>query len=283
MKSNIQAVLNSLNFKPKKHLGQNFLIDKQILDKIIRCADLSENDSILEIGPGIGVLTSQLLNSNAEVYGIEIDEKLSSYLLEKFEKYENFHLIQADILEVKLPEYTKVVSNIPFSITGPIFENVFFKANPVPGILTIEKKIADRIFYEDNYKNFSRITVSVNSFLNPVKKIDVPQSAFYPPPKIPICLVKLEPRKNIDSFLKVSETRMFYLDLIAGIMPYKNKKMSNAITYYSKTSALQPKMTKKSIKILLKNHKVQDKKIFMYSIADFIVLAKILYEKKGKR
>lgn len=277
MKLKIQNILRKLNFDPKKQLGQNFLVDDQLLEKIIDFSKIAQNDRILEIGPGLGILTERLIQSAAYVYAVEIDDILISYLQKKFSNYENFKLIHGDILKIPLPDYNKVVSNIPYSITGPIFEKVFFRSTPVPGILTIEKSLADRIFYTDQYKNFSRITVTVNSFLKPVDRLEVSKSSFYPTPKIPISLIKLKPRANINPFLKISESQNFYLDFIAGIMPYKNKKMSNAITYYSKTRSPGEELTKKSVKALLRDQKIDDKKVFMYSIKDFISLAKKLY------
>ncbi|MFO8017473.1 MAG: 16S rRNA (adenine(1518)-N(6)/adenine(1519)-N(6))-dimethyltransferase RsmA [Promethearchaeia archaeon] len=277
MRSKIQGLLRDLNIRPNKQLGQNFLVDEQILEKIMEFAAISESDNILEIGSGLGILTAELLRFAGNVYGIEIDGTLTNYLKEKFKDSENFHLIHADILETELPNYSKVVSNIPYSITGPLFEKVFFRKSPVPGILTIEKRLADRIFYETNYKNFSRITVSVNSFLKPVKRIKVPRTSFYPAPKIPLSLIKLVPREHISPFLQDLESREFYLDFLAGIMPYKNKKISNALVYYSKTRDLSKTLNKKFILNLLKENDFPDKKLFMYSIDTFIKLAKQIY------
>ncbi|MGV9197409.1 MAG: 16S rRNA (adenine(1518)-N(6)/adenine(1519)-N(6))-dimethyltransferase RsmA [Promethearchaeia archaeon] len=277
MKSKVKEILRNLDLRPNKHLGQNFLIDEEILQKILDYSNVSKQDEILEIGPGLGILTEKLLQFAGKVHGIEIDHKLAQYLQEKFHKLDNFHLIEADILKVELPNYSKVVSNIPYSITGPLFEKVFFRSAPVSCIVTIEKRLADRIFYEKNYKNFSRITVSVNSFLKPMERMDIPRSSFYPAPKIPLNLIKLNPRENINSFLQDKEARHFYLDFIAGIMPYKNKKMSNALVYFSKSRDFLHPPNKKTLKAILKEQEIADKKVFMYSIQSFIKLAKIMY------
>ena len=169
-KSDILLVLKELKIDPKKSLGQNFLFDKNTINKIISEAEISESDIILEVGPGLGALTKGLLDKAEMVYVIEIEGKFCSFLEKKFNNRDNFSIIHGDILEVDLPKHNKVVSNLPYSITGPILEKIFFRESPPQGVLTIEKKIADRIFFKGDYNNFSRVTVSTNSFMNPIKQ-----------------------------------------------------------------------------------------------------------------
>ncbi|MHA1758725.1 MAG: ribosomal RNA small subunit methyltransferase A, partial [Promethearchaeota archaeon] len=160
----IQLILNKLNINPSRLRGQNFLVDNNIREKIVKIAEINENDYILEVGPGLGFLTELLVEKAKKVYAIEIENKFSDYLKNKFEKYDNFEIINADILKIKLPPHNKVVSNLPFSSTGPIIEKLFFKENPPEGTLILEKKIAKRIIPDNGYKNISRITIGANSF-----------------------------------------------------------------------------------------------------------------------
>ena len=142
----VELILKNLNIKPNKKLGQNFLTDKNITKKIISVSEISQNDIILEIGPGLGIITQELVNLVKKIYAIEIDHRLYSYLNDKFSTYDNVEIIHGDILKVEIPKHNKVISNIPYTITGSILDKIFFRINSPVGILTIEKSIADRIF-----------------------------------------------------------------------------------------------------------------------------------------
>ena len=275
-KSDILLVLKELKINPKKSLGQNFLFDKNTINKIIIEAEISENDIILEIGPGLGALTKDLLDKAEMVYVIETEGKFCSFLEKKFDDRDNFSIIHGDILEVDLPKHDKVVSNIPYSITGPILEKVFFRENPPQGILTIEKKIADRIFFNGDYDDFSRVTVSTNSFMNPMKQTKISPKGFYPKPNIELSLIRLNPKEEVDPFLKDNITRKFYLDFIAGIMPYKNKNIANAIELCCKNN-LNLNLAKKEISQILSSLNYENNKLINFKIKDFIEIAKTIY------
>jgi 16S rRNA (adenine1518-N6/adenine1519-N6)-dimethyltransferase len=276
-KSDILLVLKELKIDPKKSLGQNFLFDKNTINKIINEAEISENDIILEIGPGLGALTEDLLDKAEMVHVIETEGKFCSFLEKKFEDRDNFSIIHGDVLEVDLPKHNKVVSNIPYSITGPILEKIFFRESPPQGILTIEKKIADRIFFKGDYDDFSRVTVSTNSFMNPIKQTKISPRGFYPKPSIELSLIMLNPKEEIDPFLKNNITRKFYLNFIAGIMPYKNKNIANAIELCCKNN-LNLNLAKKEISQILSTLNYENNKLINFKIKDFIEIAKTIYK-----
>jgi len=272
-KSNVQLILKQLKIRPKKRLGQNFLIDRNIGDKIIRESELSGDDIVLEIGPGLGILTELLVRNVKKVYAIEIESKFCAYLFEKLAEFDNIEIINADILKVELPFCNKVVSNIPYSITGPLLEKVFFKHNPPQGILTVEKNIAERIFFKEDYKNFSRITISLNTFMEPIEKFNISRTCFYPTPKIDLALIKIKPKKDLNPFLLDNDNKNFFLKFIAGIMPYKNKNIANALKLYLKNDKQE------ILKILSKNN-FENKKIFNLTLEDLIRLSKLFINSK---
>jgi 16S rRNA (adenine1518-N6/adenine1519-N6)-dimethyltransferase len=272
----VKLVLDQLDLKPKKHLGQNFIIDNNLLNKIISLSEIQKDDVILEIGPGLGALTKELVEKARKVYAVEIDPALSKYISRKFKEYDNIEVINEDILGIDLPKHSKVVSNIPHSITGPIFEKLFFKQNPSQGILTIEKSIANRIFLLDNYKNFSRISIGVNSFMKPVLKLAVSRNCFYPTPKIDLSLIKIIPREEINKFFLEEKSITFFLKFIASIMPYKNKNIANALNLGLKTNGKQT-YTKESISQILKENNIEDKKLFSLQIEGLIELARLFF------
>lgn len=275
-KKDLQLVLNQLNVKPKKSWGQNFLIDNNIVNKIINESYISKQDIILEIGPGLGAITEELITKAKKVVAVEKEPKFCSYLSDKFSKYDNVEIINGDILKIDVPPHDKVVSNIPYTITGPILEKVFFKRNPPLGIISIEKSIAERIFLSKDYKKFSRISVTLNSFMNPTKRFEISRNCFYPPPKIDITLIKITPKEILDPFLEEINSRSFFLQFIAGIMPYKNKDIVNALFLFSKSKKKDSFSKEKILKILLKND-FSKKKLFSLSIEEFLELSKLFY------
>jgi 16S rRNA (adenine1518-N6/adenine1519-N6)-dimethyltransferase len=275
-KKEVVSILKKLSISPKKHLGQNFLINELTTSKIIEFSNISEDDIILEVGSGLGVLTEKLVAVAQNVYAYEIDSKLYRYLSDKFGKRSNLKIIHQDILKAELPPHNKIVSNIPYSITGPLLEKIFFKLNPPNGNLVIEKSISDRIFYNTDYQNFSRITVSVNSFMKPIKRVQISKNSFYPRPKIDLSLIKLKPKKELHPFLKEKATRDFFLKFIAGIMPYKNKNLSNAIELFLKRSK-NSDIDKNVIKKILKEIELKNGKTFQLKLNNFPELAQKVY------
>ena len=274
------SVLNQLNLSPNKKLGQNFLVDENVLKKIISVAQITNDDVILEIGAGLGALTSKLVESAEKVYAYELDRTLYQFLKEKFASFSNIHLFNENILNADLPPHNKVVSNIPYTITGPILEKVFFNSSPPNGTLIIEKSLADRIFSQKTYKNFSRISINFNAFMIPTQKVSISPNAFFPSPKIELSMIKAVPKKPINPFLQSERKRTFFLNFTSGIMPYKNKNLSNAIFSYLNTIELR-KFTKNELKQYLASLNFNDTKLNKYKYEEFIVLSEKFYELLG--
>lgn len=275
-KKDVQLVLNRLDVKPKKNWGQNFLIDKNIVTKIISESKITNQDTILEIGPGLGAITEELINRAKKVYLVEKESKFCSYLSSKFSTRDNVEIINDDILKIDLPPHDKVVSNIPYTITGPILEKVFYTRDPPMGILSIEKSIAERMFLTQHYKNLSRITVTLNSFMVPTKGFDISRHSFYPAPKIEIALIKIAPKEHLDPFLEEHKSRSFFLKFIAGIMPYKNKDVVNALFLFFK-SKNEDSLSKEEVLNIMQENNVRNKKLFSLNIEEYLELSKLFY------
>ncbi len=276
----VKRVLSQLNVKPNKAKGQNFLIDDKIANKIIQTSKITKEQTILEIGPGLGALTEKLLEVAKFVVCIEIEETFCSYLSKKFDHHNNLKIINADSLKIVIPQHDKLVSNIPYKITGPLLEKFFFRNEFAPGTITIEKKIAERILNISEYKNTSRIGINTNTFTNPTYICDISPHGFYPVPNIALSLIHLEPKGNLDFFLKDVSTKRFFLEFIAGIMPYKNKNIANAIELFFKNRA--PKNTKKvnkeEIQTVLKDSNFDNKKVFYYKHSELLHICKTIHD-----
>ncbi|MFX1326174.1 MAG: 16S rRNA (adenine(1518)-N(6)/adenine(1519)-N(6))-dimethyltransferase RsmA [Promethearchaeota archaeon] len=273
----VSVVLNQINLKPKKSLGQNFLTCKNVLHKIISLSEISKEDIVLEIGPGLGTITEEIAKRAKKVYAVEIDSILSKYLSEKLSKYSNIEIINENILNINLPKHNKVISNIPYTITGPIFEKVFFKKNPPIGVLIIEKSITNRIFYSNDYKKFSRISIGVNAYLQPTLRLSIPRSSFYPVPKIDLSLIKLLPKEDLQPFLIERESGEFFLKFIAGIMPYKNKNLVNALFLYFKVNK-EYNYDKSEIVQIINENGFKNEKLFNFKIEEIIEISRLFYK-----
>ncbi len=271
-----KLILNKLEINPNKKFGQNFLIDKNIVKKIISVSEITQNDVILEIGTGLGALTEDIANLAKKVYGIEIDHRLSSYLKDKLSIYNNIEIIHGDVLEIEIPEHNKVISNIPYTITGPLIDKIFFNTSIPVGILIIEKSIANRMFLSGKYKDYSRISIGINAFMKTVLKSEISNNSFYPIPKIALSLIKIVPRENLNPFLSDDDSIKFFLKFIAGIMPYKNKNIVNAIGFFLKNHNNIQYSREKILKILGGNN-LENKKVFNFNIDEFIEICKLFY------
>ena len=188
---------------PKKSLGQNFLIDQNIIDIIINTGDIKKNDTILEVGPGTGNLTQKILSKNyKKIFAVEMDKFLTKKLYEKFK--EKIILINDDILKIDEKKYSNeplvVFGNLPYNISTQILvkwircinlNNTFKKF-----ILMFQKEVADRILAETNSKNYGRLAVLSSWKLNIKKIIDVSPNSFYPIPKVKSSVLLIKPKSE---------------------------------------------------------------------------------------
>ncbi|MCJ7649752.1 MAG: 16S rRNA (adenine(1518)-N(6)/adenine(1519)-N(6))-dimethyltransferase RsmA [Candidatus Lokiarchaeota archaeon] len=272
-----RLILNTIGVIPKKSLGQNFLIDRNVLNKMINEAEISQEEIILEIGAGLGALTTELEKKAKKVYAYEIDKILYQYLKDKFSTSTNVEIINADALKSNIPPHDKIVSNIPYTITGPILENFFYKENSPVGIMIIENSLSKRILDPKKYKNFSRIGVTFNAFMDLINKYQISRNCFYPIPSIDLALIKIKPKTTLKPFLKEPIKRKLFIEFIAGITPYKNKTLSNSLKLYLKNNTSLA-LTKSDIIKFIKSNSISDEKVFHKEIDELIATCELLFE-----
>ena len=195
--TDIKSLLNKYDSKPSKGLGQNFLIDKNVLSKIIEAAALKPTDVVLEIGPGIGTLTQKLAKNCKKVITIEKDRVMCEILKETLEDYRNVEVINVDIRNHKLPTTNyKLVANIPYYITSPVIRK-FLEAENKPDfmVLMVQKEVAQRICAKP--PNMSLLAVSVQFYAEPKIISYVSKNCFWPSPKIDSAIIKITPHKIV--------------------------------------------------------------------------------------
>lgn len=196
--------------RPRKRFGQHWLKSEQVLGEIIAAADLNPSDRLLEIGPGTGNLTVELLASGVPLLAVEVDRDLCKKLVRKFGDRDNFLLLEGSVLDLDLetmvapfPQFqnpNKVVANIPYNITGPILEKLLGtigNPNPQPFqsiTLLIQKEVGDRLWATPKTKAFGALSVKVQYLAHCELICPVPPSAFYPKPKVDSAVVRLTPR-----------------------------------------------------------------------------------------
>lgn len=218
----VRTILESLGKRPTKRLGQHFLIDDRVLEKQIALAELTDEDTVLEIGPGIGNLTEAILSTGASVVAVERDEEFCRFLRRRFG--ERIRLIQADAVKAFLPEFDKVVANLPYQISSPItfklLDQGFRRA-----VVMVQREFAERMAAEPGTRDYGRLSVGVYYRARCEMAAKVGRGSFWPQPDVDSCLVTLTPRKPPFS---VADERVFF-DVTKAIFSHRRKKIMNAL------------------------------------------------------
>jgi 16S rRNA (adenine1518-N6/adenine1519-N6)-dimethyltransferase len=227
----IPALLRQYDLHPSKGLGQNFLKDNHALQAIIRTADLSATEDVLEIGPGLGSLTRYLALSARSVTAVELDRKLFPVLADILAPYKNVRLVQGDILKLdpadlmETPGYV-VVANIPYYITSAVIRHLL-EADQRPSrvVLTLQKEVAERICALAGKMNL--LALSVQVYGKPVMGLTIPAAAFYPPPKVDSAVLCIEIYQQ--PVIPPENLEQFFLVIKAGFSQ-KRKTLRNALS-----------------------------------------------------
>ncbi len=213
---------------------QNFLVDKNVVEKIVNRCNFSSQDFVLEIGAGNGVLTEKIVSRVAKVVAIEIDKNLANRLKEKFFSFKNFEVINKDFLyfdlnSVNLPvgRKLKIVGNIPYSITTPIIEKIFKYFNWDIVVMMMQKEVAERILAVPGTKSFSRLTLWTNFYSKTEPLFEVTKTCFRPVPKVDSFVVKFVP--NYDYFDYKFKIDLFRIIKIA--FSQRRKTILNSLSH----------------------------------------------------
>lgn len=235
--TNTIAILQKYNFNFQKKFGQNFLIDSNILENIIDAADVTKDDCVLEIGPGIGTMTQYLCENAREVVAVEIDKKLIPILTEDtLSAYENITVINEDILKVDINKIVeeknagkpiKVVANLPYYITTPIIMGLFESHVPLDSItIMVQKEVADRMQVGPGTKDYGALSLAVQYYAKPEIMLTVPATCFMPRPNVDSAVIKLTRHKNPP--VKVSDEKMMF-NIIRAAFNQRRKTLVNSL------------------------------------------------------
>lgn len=230
-------ILKKYNFNFQKKYGQNFLIDPHVLDRIIEAADITKDDCVIEIGPGIGTMTQYLAESAREVVAVEIDKNLIPILADTLSSYDNVTVINDDILKVDIKKIVeeknngkpvKVVANLPYYITTPIIMGLFESHVPLKSItIMVQKEVADRMQVGPGTKDYGALSLAVQYYSVPEIVANVPPNCFIPRPNVGSAVIRLT-RYEETPVLVNDEKRMFAI--IRASFNQRRKTLVNGLT-----------------------------------------------------
>lgn len=217
--------------KHKKQFGQNFLREREFLDRIMEVSNPQKNETILEIGPGDGALTERMIEKAKEVICVEIDRDLEPLLRKKFAGKENFNLLMGDILAVdfreKINKSVRVIANIPYYITSPIINKLIENREFVDEIyIMVQKEVAERVTSKPGSSNCSILTMAVKYFAESEYLFTIPKEAFEPAPKVDSAFMKIIPRKD-NRYEKEVKEELFFKYVKAGFASKRKNILNN--------------------------------------------------------
>lgn len=232
-------IMKKYGITANKKLGQNFLIDENVIDTIANASQISKEDLVIEIGPGLGALTEKLLKKAGKVIAIELDERMINILKDRFFIYENFEIINEDVLKVDIENLikenkeklnlknAKIVANLPYYITTPIIMKLLEEKLDIESItVMIQKEVADRLTAIPGQKDSGAITYTVYYYATSEEVLTVPNYSFIPEPEVESEVIKLSLRK--EPVIKVKDEEKFF-KLIKAAFMQRRKTFLNAI------------------------------------------------------
>ena len=270
-------IMDKYHISANKNLGQNFLIDDETVLGIVNVANISKDDLVIEIGPGLGTLTKELLERAGQVTCIELDKRMIEILQDRFSMYNNFELINSDVLKVDLKEIikksnlanTKIVANLPYYITTPIIMKLLEERLEIQTItVMIQKEVADRLITKPGTGDTGAITYAINYYSEPKRVLEVPNTAFIPEPKVNSSVIQLqilkEPKVKVED-----EAKLFDLSNTAFMQKRKTlvSGLANSNKYGTKEQ-IEQALTNLNIDLKIRPEKL--------ALEQFAELSKVL-------
>lgn len=236
---NTIEILQKYNFNFQKKFGQNFLINTGVLEDIIDAAEVTDEDMVLEIGPGIGTMTQYLCENAGQVIAVEIDTNLIPILKDTLSAYDNVRIINDDILKVDINELAreynngrpiKVVANLPYYITTPIIMGLFESHVPIESItVMVQKEVADRMQAGPGTKDYGALSLAVQYYSKPQIVVNVPPSCFMPQPKVGSMVISL--RRHQQPVVQVEDEKLMF-KVIRASFNQRRKTLANGLNNY---------------------------------------------------
>ena len=278
-------LMKKYKIKANKNLGQNFLINSEVVENIVNSSEITKEDMVIEIGPGLGTLTKYLLDKAGKVLCVELDSKMIKILQDRFSIYDNFEVINADVLKLNLNDIisenkkqgkiknVKVVANLPYYITTPIIMKLLEEKLDIKSItVMIQKEVADRLIETPGGKNTGAITYTVYYYCDSEKIMEVPNSSFIPEPEVTSEVIKMNLRSK--PVVEIDNPKVMFMIIKSAFMQ-RRKTLLNALT---NTKVFLNK--EEGLEILNKLNLNENVRAEELSIQDFANIAKSITERK---
>ncbi len=280
MGGNTKKLIQKYNLKLTKSLGQNFLTDDNVVKKIVDVANVSDNDLVIEIGPGVGSMTTELAKRAKKVIAVEIDKRLIPALQENLCEFSNVDIVNKDIMDVNINELydkgqygsIKVVANLPYYITTPIIMKLLEEENDINlMVFMVQKEVAQRMTAAPGKKDYGALSVAVQYYTKPEKAFDVPPHCFVPQPEVDSTVVKL----NVNEAPPVQLiNRDFFFKVVKAAFGQRRKTLVNALHNFKVLEK-----TKEEIKEILNQLGIDENaRGETLSISQFAQLSNLLFK-----
>lgn len=222
----VRRELERLGIPPLKRLGQHFLIDNEARDELVDLAKLTSRDTVLEVGPGLGFLTSVLAQKAGQVIAVEKDRTLAAYLKNRLARYHNLEVVQADVLSTTIPDNAKVVSSPPYNISSKLILQIIASRFKLAALL-MQIEFVRRLTASAGSRDYGRLTVMLQCRAEAKFVKQISRSAFYPIPKVDSALVTITPIK--ESFIR---DRKMFEDIVRVLFTQRRRKLSTVLRRY---------------------------------------------------
>jgi 16S rRNA (adenine1518-N6/adenine1519-N6)-dimethyltransferase len=257
----VRRELNALGIPPLKRYGQHFLIDTQVRDELIDLAALTTDDIVLEVGPGLGFLTSILAQKAGQVIAVEKDRTLTAYLKDKFPKQRNLIVAQGDILTAEIPAGAKIVSSPPYNISSKLIVRILNSRFKLAALL-MQEEFVRRLTATSGSRDYGRLTVMLQYRAQAKFVKHVPRSAFYPRPKVDSALVTIAP-----IFDRPVGNLALFEDLVRALFTQRRRKLKRVLRWY-----LEQRYPNQSDRILERTS-IPEKRVYETSPQEFLTLS----------
>ena len=279
-----KEIINKYSFAFQKKFGQNFLIDSNILESIVSAADITKDDFVLEIGPGIGTMTQYLCEAARQVVAVEIDKMLIPILKDTLSEYDNVEVINQDVLKLDIKALAqeknngkpiKVVANLPYYITTPIIMGLFESKVPIESItITVQKEVADRMQTGPGSKDYGALSLAVQYYADAKVQLNVSASCFMPRPNVDSAVIKLTAHEK--PVVDVDETLMF--KVIRASFNQRRKTLVNGLKNSSELDYTKEEIVQ-AIKAIGKEENIRGEKLTLEEFAALSNSLKVVREK----
>ena len=267
----VRRELDSIGIPPLKRFGQHFLVDKAVRERLIELADLTAADTVLEVGPGLGFLTSELLGKAGRTIAIEKDRALAKYLTGKFSQQKNLTVIQGDALTAKIPDGAKIVSSPPYNISSKLVLLIMNSRFQLAALL-LQEEFVKRLIATSGSRDYGRISVMLQTHAEAELDRRVSPEAFYPKPRISSALVTIRPTKQNIS----AKNEELFIEMVRTLFTQRRRKLRGVLTRYLK------ERNPKNSSAILQGIPILDKRVYELSPIELVILSNQISDAIGE-